>query len=285
MSVLRFLRSVAIVLFLTAGFGCALSEEQEIKIGRESHKQFEAEFGGKSSDPEVQGYISAIGMDMARHAGRPNLDWQFAVLKSDEINAFAVPGGYVYITQGLLYRMSNEAQVAGVLGHEAGHIAHRHSVQQIQRAQGAQAVATGAGVIGEIFGVGGVGDVAGIVASLSLMKYGRDQEKEADMSGLKYMTAAGYNPEGMVQTMEVLQAAMDGNEPAEFLSTHPNPGNRIEYLTETINEEYSAAAKSGRLGEDSFNKVVGAKKKAAGQLDLSEPVAWCGTCRLENAGR
>lgn len=279
---MRYVRCiVGLVLLLGMVTGCAsMTEEQELKLGREAHGKFEAEFGGKVDSAELQKYVGAVGMDMARHAGRPNLDWQFAVLKSDQINAFAVPGGYIYITQGLLSRMSNEAQLAGVLGHEAGHIEHRHSVKQIERAQGAQVAATGAGILGSIFGYQGIGDIANVVASISLMKYGRDQEKQADMSGLVYMTQAGYNPKGMVQTMEVLQQAMAGQEPPEFLSTHPNPGNRIEYLTETINAQYVEAAKSGRFGEENFRKFVKtqAPKTTQSSIDAASPLAWCGTC-------
>src|SRR5262245_60774759 len=105
--------------------GCAVSEKEEIEIGRKSHQQFEQEFGGLYPDTAVQQYVGNVGSEMARYAGRPNLDWSFRVVNSEQINAFAVPGGYIYITQGLLFQMKNEAQLAGVLGHESGHIAHR----------------------------------------------------------------------------------------------------------------------------------------------------------------
>lgn len=255
---MRLIRSLVVMVIAScfAG-GCAtMSQKEEIQLGEQVHGQFEEQFGGKVEDPELQQYVNRVGMEMAHYAGRPDLNWQFAVLKSDEINAFAVPGGYVYITQGLLNRLNNEAQLAGVLGHEAGHIAHRHSVKQIQRAQGAQVAAAGAGILGAIFGVEGVGDIASVVANLSLMKYGRDQEKQADLSGLKYMSEAGYNPKGMVQTMQILEEASSGNEPPEFLSTHPNPENRIEYLQETIDEKYPRAAENGQFDAEQFRKIV-----------------------------
>ena len=277
---------VVVFSFLFVQVGCAISEKEEIEMGRKSHQQFEQEFGGLYPDPVVQQYVSNVGMEMARYAGRPNLDWSFRVVSSDQINAFAVPGGYIYITQGLLFRMGNEAQLAGVLGHESGHIAHRHSVKQIEKARGAQGLTIVAGVAGAIFGVGGVGDNTGLVAGLSLMKYGRDQERDADFSGLGYMTSAGYNPQGLVQLMSVLQSASGGKNPPEFLSTHPNPGNRIEYLTETIQEKYQPAVQTGRLGEDEFRRNVlsRAPAKVAGMVigptsfDLAHPEAWCLSC-------
>jgi predicted Zn-dependent protease len=189
-----------------------------------------------------------------------------------------VPGGYIYITQGLLFRLNNEAQLAGVLGHEAGHIAHRHSAQQIQQAQGLQIGAVVAG----IFGGSAVGDLSGLVGSLYLMKYGRGQEKEADMSGLKYMTDGGYAPQGMVQTMEILKKASGGKGPPEFLSTHPDPGNRVEYLTETIQEKYMRAAESGRFGDKEFKQNVLDRKQHAdipATPDELAHVSWCATCR------
>jgi predicted Zn-dependent protease len=272
---------IPVLLLAFVATGCAISEEKEIEIGRQSHAQFERQFGGRYPDEQIQQYTSRVGMEMARYAGRPKLPWQFAVLNSTQVNAFAVPGGWIYITQGLLFRMENEAMLAGVLGHEVAHIAHRHSVKQIQQAQTAQGLSFVAGIAGAIFGVGGLGDVTNIVASLSLMKYGRGQEKESDMSGLKYMTASGYNPQGMVQLMAVLQKSGGGGAP-EFLSTHPNPGNRLEYLTGTIKKRYVQAAQTGRLGEEEFRRVVLARSTVAhGDIDWSVPSTWCGTCRDE----
>jgi predicted Zn-dependent protease len=248
-----------ILLVLPCGMvagGCSISEQQEIDIGKKSHGQFEKEFGGFYPDENVQRYVNAVGMDMARQSGRPNLQWQYRVLNSDQINAFAVPGGYVYITQGLLFRMQNEAQLAGVLGHETTHIAHKHSVKQIENAQGWQVV----GLIGSIFGGSAVGDITQIVGSLASMKYGRDQEKDADLTGLKFMTKAGYAPQGMVQVMQILQKS-GGGGPPEFLSTHPNPGNRIEYLTDTIKKSYVPAAETGRFGDQDFEKNVSGRRR------------------------
>jgi predicted Zn-dependent protease len=274
-------RFLPLLLFLALVTGCAISEEKEIQIGRETHLQFEREFGGRYPDQHVQDYVGTVGLNVARYAGRPSLPWQFAVLNSDQINAFAVPGGYIYITRGLLWRMENEAMLAGVLGHEAGHIAHRHSVQQIQRGQFAQGLSTTVGIVGGLFGYGWAGDVTNVAASLTLMKYGRDQEKQSDLSGVKYMTSAGYNPTGMVQTMAVLQkAAGKGGGAPEFLSTHPNPGNRLQYLKELTEKKYRPATESGKLGEEEFRRNVKSRLAAdSSPPALAEPAAWCLHCR------
>jgi predicted Zn-dependent protease len=274
----RHLPALLLLLVLT---GCAISEKEEIAIGQQSHGQFEQEFGGRYPDAQVQTYVSGVGMNVARYAGRPNLPWQFAVLNSDQVNAFAVPGGYIYITQGLLFRLENEAMLAGVLGHEAAHIAHRHSVQQIQRTQTAQGVSTAVGVFGGLFGYGWAGDVTNVVASLTLMKYSRDQEKQADVSGVKYITTAGYNPVGMVQTMTVLKEAGGGKGPPEFFSSHPDPGNRLQYLQELIDKRYKPAAETGKLGEEEFRRIVLSRRTTALAPLPVDAIVWCAHCAAD----
>ncbi len=278
-----FARSLFALVCIALLTGCAINEQKEIAIGQQTHAQFEKEFGGLYGDEVVQAYVGNVGMNLARQAGRPSLPWQFAVLNAKQVNAFAVPGGYIYITQGLLYRLENEAMLAGVLGHEAAHIAHRHSVQQIQRAQTAQGLSTAVGVVGGLFGYGWAGDVTGVVASLSLMKYGRDQEKQADLGGLKYMVATGYDPNGMTETMAVLQGATGGKKggPPEFLSSHPNPGNRLEYLKQTIDKRYRGAAQGGKIGAEEFRRnVLSRRSMALAPLPNGATAStWCAHCR------
>ena len=279
----RLTRIVCFLLLLfaaAAGGGCTISEKEEISMGQRLHGEFERESGGLYPDVQVQQYVNSVGQSLARHGGRPTLAWQFAVVNSSGVNAFAVPGGYIYITQGLLFRLTNEAQLAGVLGHEAGHIAGRHSVKQIGRARTAQVGSTVVGVVGGFFGYGWVGDVTGLAASISMMSYSRDQEREADMLGLRYMTEAGYNPTGLVQLMQILQSAGGGKGAPEFLSSHPNPGNRLEYLRETIEEKYVTLAQSGEFGEAIFQRHVLARRPMAwAPIDANQPASWCFACR------
>jgi predicted Zn-dependent protease len=234
-----------------------MSTEDEIKMGRENAPKFERQNGGLYPNPDTQSYVNDVGMKMARYAGRPELPWQFRVVNSDQVNAFALPGGYVYLTRGLLFRLHNEAELAGVLGHEAGHVAHRDTVHQIQHAQGTNLVSSGVGIVAGIFGIPGVGTAASLVGQLSLLKYDRTQEHDADLAGLKYMSAAGYNPQAMVTVMETLKHASAGKHGGpQFLSTHPDPGNREEYLTEAIRKTYPIQAREGFFAPDEFRQRV-----------------------------
>lgn len=266
-----------------AGVGCTVTPEQELALGAESHGKFEQQSGGRYEDPAIQSYVNSVGMQMARLAGRPDMKWQFHVLKSDQVNAFAVPGGYIYITQGLLFKMNNEAQLAGVLGHEAGHIAGRHSAQQMERSQTVGILTAGVGILAEQAGYAAAGQLGSAASQFYLLRYSRDHEREADMFGLKFVTQAGYNPNGLVQLMGILKAA-SGNASSgplgDWTATHPDPGNRIEYLNAAIKERYSSFAKSGKMGEAEFQQNVLSRKRTAGvELDLGEPALWCGICR------
>ena len=270
-----------LVLFASIGAGgCTVSEKEELAMGKKLHPQFERESGGQYPDAHVQQYVNAVGQTVCRYAGRPTLEWQFVVVNSDQINAFAVPGGYIYLTRGLLFRLSNEAQLAGVLAHESGHVAKRHSAKQLGRQRTTQVGSSVVGIVGGLFGYGWAGNVTGAVASLSNLSYSRDQEREADSEGLLYMTQAGYNPQGMVQLMQVLKSS-GGKGGPQFLSTHPDPGNRLEYLNETIRDKYSAAAQAGDFGEANFQQHVLARRPAASR-DVGEAGSWCLACRDEH---
>ena len=251
--------ALVLFLFLT---GCTISEEQEIAIGRDAAPQFEQEFGGIYPDPAVQNYVQDIGMELVRHTDRPNLPWRFRVLNSDQVNAFALPGGFIYITQGLLGSLENEAQLASVIGHEIAHVDHRHSVQQLQRSQ---LIGGGAALAGLISGSGAGADASSLVAGLALMSYSRGQEKEADLSGLNYIARQGYQPRAIVETMRILKEAGGGGGPPEFFSSHPDPKNRGEYLTERIEDRYANVISVGRTNEDRFDQIVGRLRNAVGQ--------------------
>lgn len=259
------IRHPLFLLLVVAVAGCSMmSPAEEVKLGRESAPKFEKQYGGLYPDPTVQQYVNTVSMRMAEQAGRPGLPWQFHVLNSDEVNAFALPGGYVYITKGLLVRLDNEAELAGILGHEAGHVAHRDTARQLQQAQNTQLASTTAGVVAGVFGVPGVGMATGLVGELSLLSYSRGQEHDADLAGLKYMSATGYNPKAMVTTMETLKRASGGKSKSpQFLSTHPDPGNRKEYLTEAIHKNYPIQAQEGMYAADEFRRHIPANPPTA----------------------
>ncbi|TVP43613.1 MAG: peptidase M48 [Mongoliibacter sp.] len=203
-----------------------MSEAQEIAMGKESDPQIMA-FFGNYEDEELQQFITTKGLEMAAISHRPHLDYEFKIVDSPVINAFAVPGGYVYFTRGIMAHFNNEAEFAGVLGHEIGHITARHSVIR-QRNQML-------GQIGLIAGVILVPEISQFVEPLSqgmqlaLLSFGREAERESDKLGVEYSSRIGYDAvemAGFFQTLERQQAQSGGNEIPDFLSTHPSPSER-----------------------------------------------------------
>ena len=238
-----------------------LSTEQEIALGAEAEPQFIEQNGGVIPAPEVRQYVSNLGRQLAAKSEQPDLPWEFHVLNTDVINAFALPGGKVFITRGLLSKMNNEAQLAGVLGHEIGHVTAEHTDQRMSYAYGVQIAAAGLGVAAQatdedwlrILGLGT--QVAGTGFGL---KFSRDQESQADELGVRYMTEAGYNPKGQVQVMEILKEASGGGGGPEFLATHPLPETRIDRLEKHIKKEYRGVDGSSayRFDESEFERNV-----------------------------
>jgi predicted Zn-dependent protease len=248
------LRHGVCLALLTLMLGCGISRQQEIEMGLQARPQFEQEFGGLYEDPEVQQYVQEVGMALVDETDRRRLPWEFRVLDSDSINAFALPGGFIYITRGLLFNLRSEAELAAILGHEVAHVAHRHSVQQLQRAQLVQGGAALAGLFGG--GEPVVADVAQLVAGLALMTYSREQEKEADLSGLKYLAAQGYEPRAMLNVMRTLGEIGGKARPPEFLSSHPNPETREEYLARRVRRDYRDVITAARDDRREFEQRV-----------------------------
>ncbi len=208
-----------------------MSEEQEIAMGQEADPQIVAEFG-LYPDSSIQRFIRDRGQAMARLSHRPNLNWTFRVLDSDQINAFATPGGFVYFTRGIMGYMNDEAQFAGVLGHEIGHVTARHSVSQMTKATLSQ--------IGLIAAIIAAPELAQFAESASqglqllMLKYSRDAEMESDALGVEYSSKAGYDAKEMAKFFQTLDREMTSKSNSrlpEFMSTHPDPGNRFSRVT------------------------------------------------------
>jgi predicted Zn-dependent protease len=203
-----------------------MSEAQEIAMGKEADPQIIAQFG-LYEDTAIQNFINLKGKQMAAISHRPNLQHSFRVLNSDVVNAFAVPGGYVYFTRGIMAYFNSEADFAGVLGHEIGHISYRHSVIQQRNSTLAQL-----GIIAGIIidpNLAQFADMASTGLQLLLLKYSRDAEREADQLGVEYSSKIGYDAHQMAlffNTLERQSAGTEGAELPEFLSTHPNPADR-----------------------------------------------------------
>ncbi|QDU71403.1 M48 family metallopeptidase [Mucisphaera calidilacus] len=239
-----------------------LSESEEISLGREAAPGFLEQYGGSLPDEQIVAHVRQLGQQLAAVSERSQLPWEFHVVDSSVINAFALPGGKVFISRGLLERMTNEAQLAGVLGHEVGHVTAQHIGQQMTQAMGIQIGLIAAGIAIDqatddawLATLGLVGGELG--AGMYLLKYGRDQEHQADELGLRYMTRLGYDPLGQVQVMRILKDASGGGGGIEMLSTHPLPESRIERLVEMIAERYPGSETSAYgFGEARFRREV-----------------------------
>ena len=253
------MRCTCLILALAVAAGCAtnpvtgkrelslMSEAQEIQIGQQQDVEVRREMG-VYNDRALQEYVSTLGMKLAQVSERPNLPWHFTVVDVPAINAFALPGGYVYITRGILPFLDDEAQLAGVLGHEIGHVTARHAAQQYSRATGAQLGL----ILGSIFvpqtrpfaqlGESGLG--------LLFLKYGRDDEEQADTLGVKYASSAGWDPAGvpqMLTTLARIEDASDNKGVPNWLSTHPAPVDRIQKVQSAVQQ---AEAGAGRFTTD-----------------------------------
>jgi len=269
---------------VATAFGCAsvenpvtgrtertvMDERSEVEVGREQHQQVLAEYG-VVKDQRLQAYVNEVGQKLARSSHRGNLQWTFTVLDSPEVNAFALPGGYIYITRGILAYMDSEADLAGVLGHEIGHVTARHGAQRATRQQTAGLGVLAATVLGAILegrGVGGAGEMASRVsqgvAAGYIASYSREQELQADRLGADYLARANYNPRNMVDVIELLKnqerfaadvARNEGRQIAQqpnWLSSHPTSEQRLQEIRNSTQQ----VATSGTYSNDNRNRYL-----------------------------
>jgi predicted Zn-dependent protease len=204
-----------------------VSEAQEIAMGQQADAEVRREMG-LYDDPELQRYVADIGERLARLSHRPHLPWQFAVVDHPAVNAFALPGGFVYITRGILPYLQDEAELAGVLGHEIGHVTARHSAQQATRAMGGQIGMLALGIF--VPATRPLGDVASIGLGVLFMKFGRDDEREADRVGMEYSAKGGWDPAAVPDLLQTLSRIDELSEKGvpNWLSTHPEPAARVK---------------------------------------------------------
>jgi len=208
-----------------------MSSDQEIAIGLQSAPQMAQQYGGLYPDENYQAFVDNVGNKLVNNSIAKETPYKYEFhLLSDEntINAFALPGGQIFITYALFSKLENEDQLAGVLGHEIGHVLGRHSAERIAETEFWNTVTTGAQVGAEMGGL-----VSGI-GQQTLLTNGRDDELESDELGVLFMIKSNYNPEEMIGVMEILKAAAGPNRVPEFQSTHPDPDNRIEKIKEAI---------------------------------------------------
>ena len=231
-----------------------ISEAQELEIGKSAAAEVRATIG-LVDDPELQAYIQRVGVELARSSQRPALPWSFAVVDDPTPNAFALPGGYIFITRGLMSLMNSEAEMASVLGHEIGHVTARHSVTQISRQQLAQ---LGLGLGGIFFPqTQPLSDALGAGLSLLFLKHGRDAERQADRLGFEYTLGEGYAVREMIDVFSALESAGDESRSAlpTWLTTHPSPGERIETVNKWLTE-IPAGAAGTRVAREPFLRQI-----------------------------
>jgi beta-barrel assembly-enhancing protease len=223
----------------------ALKPDEEIALGLKSAPQMAAQMGGLSRNPEAKALVERVGAKLVREsvAAKTPYRFSFHVLADPKtINAFALPGGPIFITEGLLRLLKSESELAGVLGHEIGHVVARHSSEQLAKAQLTQGL-IGAATVGT--GDYTTAQIGQVVGSLINMRYGRDDELESDALGIRIMAEAGYDPRAMLNVMAVLAKASSGSQQPEFFSTHPNPENRQERIRAEIAKRFPSGVPEG----------------------------------------
>lgn len=242
-----------------------LTPEEEVALGLQTRGQMAREFGGLYPNEDLQQYIDRVGQRIVQQsaASESEYPFEFHLLYDPEtVNAFALPGGQVFITAGLLKRMNSEAQLAGVLAHEISHVIARHAAEHLAKQQLGSSLVTAVGIAtSDEYGSGRQNAaIARVVNELIGLRYGRQDELESDRLGVRFMSEAGYDPRSMVEVMQILESARSGGTPPEFLSTHPNPGNRIERLQEAIAQEFPNGIPANlETGRENFDRVVSAR--------------------------
>jgi predicted Zn-dependent protease len=282
----RALGALVLALVALAGAGCtptvnpatgerqytSLSREDEVRLGRQEHPKVLNEFGGAYADPELQAYVEGIGEKLRGVSETPGERFTFTVLDSDVVNAFALPGGYVYVSRGLVALANDEAELAGVIGHEIGHVTARHTAQRLDRAQTASVVAQGAGLVATVLGglllgdagaqLGGQvgGGLAGLGAQAYVQGYSREQELQSDELGVRYLARASYDPQAMADFLDqlaahdALQQGLTGRRDTlpSWLASHPRTKDRVERAIDAA----GLAGLGGERGRDAFLRVV-----------------------------
>lgn len=212
----------------------SMSVDDEIALGLNSRAQMAQQHGGLHPDQQAQAQVDEVGRKLVQNTVVRNTEYHYEfhlLADSRTVNAFALPGGQIFITAALFSRLESIDQLAGVLGHEVGHVVARHSAERLAKQQLAQGL-TGAAVIAT--GDPNAAGYAQMISNTINMKYGREQELQSDELGVRFMIEAGYDPNALIGVMRILEAASGGSRQPEFSSTHPSPENRVERIKDAI---------------------------------------------------
>lgn len=206
-----------------------VSESQEIQIGQQQHEQVIRQYGVYNEKPELNRLVDTIGHRLAAVSDRPNLPWHFTVIDTPMVNAMALPGGYIYVTRGMLERINSPDELAGVLGHEITHVTARHAAEQMSRAQIAQLGMVLGSVVAGPQATQTFGQLAELGVNLLFLRYSRGQESMADLVGTEYTARAGFNPIGVERMLMTLQRLDKGHEGGveQYFQSHPDPAKRV----------------------------------------------------------
>lgn len=248
---------------------CAVSQQQEVQIGAQAAAEVDTTLP-LVRDATVNSYINSLGNQLARATDRKDLTWHFTVVDSREVNAFALPGGFIYINRGLIERARNMSEVAGVLGHEIGHVTKRHSVEQMQQQQGVGGAAVLLCTLTKVCNSEAGAGAVNVAGSALFAKFSRADESEADAEGVKTAVKAGIDPNGIPEMFQILLDERKSNPSAvdAFFSSHPLEEDRIQ-ATRALIEKYPPATLRGlRRDTPEFQNF---KKRLAGLPRAPEP--------------
>ncbi len=245
----RVLVGIAITCSLVA---CGISQQQEVQMGQEYAQQINAQLP-IIQDPELNRYINVLGDSIARLTRRRDLDWHFFIVDAQEVNAFAVPGGFIYVNRGLIERADQMDELAGVLGHEIGHVLRRHTIKQMEKAQGANIGVTLACILTSICNSQIAGAAINVAGGAVFARFSRQDEAEADAEGFDNVVRAGISPVGMVTMFQKLLAERRTRPGAveSWFITHPLEEDRIQAIQAKINQLPPSTLAS--LGSDTRN--------------------------------
>ncbi len=250
----RIFISFALIVGVTA---CGISTQQEVQIGQEQAAQINQQLP-MVTDPEANRYINLLGDQIASHTSRANLDWRFFIVDSREVNAFAVPGGFVYVNRGLIERTENMSELAGVLGHEIGHVVLRHTVKQMEQMQGANIGLTLACVLTSVCNSQVAQAGINIAGTALFAKFSRTDEAQADNQAVKNTIAARISPRGVVTMFEKLIAERKSRPGAVagFFATHPGEEDRITAVQAAINQYPASALRGLTVNTTNYNSFL-----------------------------
>ena len=250
------MRRFMMALPLTVALGaCGVSQQQEVEMGAQYAQQIDQQLP-LVTDPEINRYINVLGDSIARLADSRELTWTFRVVDSPEVNAFAVPGGFIYINRGLIQRTQNMSQVAGVLGHEIAHVTERHSVKQMQKAQGANIGVTLGCILTNVCSGQAAGTAINVLGGAVFARFSRNDEAESDREAVKNVVRAGIDPNGIPEMFEILLAERNRNPSSleAWFATHPLEEDRIKATRAHIQNVDPAIMRQLRKDSQNFQQ-------------------------------